>query len=65
MPKYVSTKSLINPNHFLYFMDQEEEHIEEWIDIKNRNKYLFDNTGDQIYRYRYESCERLILKHNK
>jgi hypothetical protein len=46
-------------------MDQEEEHIEEWIDIKNRNKYLFDNTGDQIYRYRYESCERLILKHNK
>jgi hypothetical protein len=42
-----------------------EVHIDEWINIRNRNKDLFDKTDEQKYRYRYEACERLVLKYSE
>jgi hypothetical protein len=46
-------------------MNPDEQHMEDWLNVRNKNKALFDDTGNPMYRFRYESCERLIVKHNK
>jgi hypothetical protein len=37
-----------------------ELHVKEWTDNRNINMNLFDKTNDQVYRYRYEACDRLL-----
>jgi hypothetical protein len=38
-----------------------ELHVKEWTDTMNTNKTLFERTDNNIYKYRYQACERLLL----
>jgi|14BtaG_2_1085337.scaffolds.fasta_scaffold37853_3 hypothetical protein len=38
-----------------------EMHVQEWTENRELNKNLFEETDNNIYKYRYQACERLLL----
>ncbi len=43
-------------------MDKIDElHVKEWSKNRELNKELYEKTDNNIYRYRYQACERLLL----
>ena len=37
-------------------------HVQEWTNNRDINMNLFEKTNDDIYRYRYEACDRMISR---
>jgi hypothetical protein len=35
-------------------------HKKQWESLRDQNKMLYDSTGDEFLRIRYEACKRLL-----
>ena len=37
-----------------------ELHVKEWTHTRDINMNLFEETDNNIYKYRYEACDRML-----
>jgi hypothetical protein len=41
-------------------MNPDEQHVEDWINVKKYNEKMLQSTGDRKYKIRIDACDRLL-----